>query len=122
MVLNSKYTKTFGIHNDVIGLAYFIAVLLTPVVVLATLIYGSDETFALGITTLTLLIGTFVAIHVGTFLATVMTIRLLYVQFFIIKKMCFWCLISSFCVLGMTAMLMPSLVTDISNFLSASAG
>jgi hypothetical protein len=47
---------------------------------------------------------------IATFLAFLMTLRMLFLQFFVIKKMCFWCLLSSVCVIGMTACLVSMIV------------
>jgi uncharacterized membrane protein len=81
VVIESKYGKTFGFNNDLIGILYYIFI---------------------GALWLSILLNTDLSmwfwriIIVSVFGSFVFTNYLLYAQFFIIKKMCFWCLTISF--------------------------
>lgn len=80
-VLTSKYSKTFGIHNDVLGLIFYIFVS----VITALLLIGFppyDEMIRISAIAI-ILIG------------AVMSVYFTYLQAFVIKNWCVWCLISA---------------------------
>lgn len=72
-VLESKWSKIFGIKNDVIGMLYYIAVILG--------LYFID--YSIYIPSLLKLAGT---------LSALMSIFLLIIQVKVIKKYCIWCI------------------------------
>lgn len=71
IVLNSKYASTFGISNDLLGIFYYIVIFI--------------EVELNKSSSLLLLL---------TVLAMIFSVRLLYIQVYIIKEWCGWCLIS----------------------------
>lgn len=81
-VLRSKYNKIFGIHNDALGLVFYIcAAIATGLLV----IYENSldlQSFLILVLRLMLL---------G---ATIMSAIFVYLQWKIIKAWCFWCLMS----------------------------
>lgn len=83
LVLKSKYSKIFGVHNDVLGLLFYITILLIS----GFLIIGVGPltwwNFILKI-----------SIAAGALLSLFLT----FIQLRIIKAWCFWCLMSAFTV------------------------
>jgi uncharacterized membrane protein len=79
-VLESKYNKLFGVHNDLLGFLFYAssAVLMSLVVIDV----GPVEVFASIVAVMTL----------G---AAVMSLRFVYLQWRVIKQWCFWCLMSA---------------------------
>lgn len=80
-VLYSKYNKTLGIHNDLLGLTFYfvLAVLVNLILFSIVPIYWAN-----------ILLG--ILIVVGSIFSVVFT----YIQWRIIKSWCFWCLMSAF--------------------------
>ncbi len=82
-VLKSQYNKIFGIHNDLLGLAFYIlAAFITGLIV----IYDSDANLQ------SILVSTLKAILLG---ATTASGIFFYLQWKVIKAWCFWCLMSA---------------------------
>ncbi len=89
-VLESKYNKTFGVHNDVLGLAFYgFTFGVHSITLLGVLVGGpsiaSDE--PLELLHLIFLIGLIVAL--------IMSTRFVYIMAFILKKWCPWCVASA---------------------------
>jgi uncharacterized membrane protein len=107
-MLNSKYNKILGVHTDVIGLAYYVGIILWILTIVALVILADNE-IGLFSTNLEINLSIAAVLFLTPILATLaaflMTLRMLFLQLFVIKKMCFWCLLSSICILGMTACL-----------------
>ncbi|MBI4427306.1 MAG: hypothetical protein HY569_02390 [Candidatus Magasanikbacteria bacterium] len=94
LVLESKYSKIFGIHNDILGLLfYFTALFISGFLVIgvAPLAFW-DFIFKF-------------AIAVGSLLSLVFT----YLQWKVIKAWCFWCLMSAFTVWLMGVIILISI-------------
>src|SRR5690242_4419074 len=81
-VLQSKYNKIFGVHTDMIGLAYFAGVILWMVSLTAFGFLASQGviTFENGIAPY-VLPGYMYAILLATTLAFLMTLRMLFLEF-----------------------------------------
>lgn len=85
-VLSSQYNRTFGIHNDFLGMAFYLAMaFLTGFIVVGVGPLPVWDALA----------GMMIA---G---ALAMSAYLVFLQWRIIKAWCFWCLMSSATVLGM---------------------
>lgn len=80
VVLYSKWNKTFGIHNDVLGLLFYI----TLAVISALLVIDVGPV---------LLLQNVALLSVGG--AALMSIFFIFLQWKVIKAWCFWCLMSS---------------------------
>lgn len=78
-VISSKYGQTFGIKNEVIGMTYYVLLVISMLINILIPQIGKDLTFA---------------VLLATILATIFSIYLLFVQTFILKKLCSWCLIA----------------------------
>ncbi len=92
-VLTSKYNKILGIHNDVLGLVFYIFVSLVSAFILIE---------AFPITTLK-------TIDVIVILSgAVMSAYFTFLQAFVIRKWCFWCLMSALTVFTMTIIVILS--------------
>lgn len=114
-VLNSKYNMTMNVHNDVIGLWYFVCVLVYIGLMSAFPLYRNAIPED-SMTPLALAIGLgALGVLVGTMYAFGFTLRLLYLQFFVIKKMCFWCVLSSICIIGMFSIILGALLVGSAN-------
>ena len=72
VVLDSKYSRTFGIKNEFIGLIYYIAV------IIAIFLIPSNKIF--------------LATKIASSLAALYSIILFTIQAKIIKSYCFWCI------------------------------
>ena len=92
-VLNSKYSKMFGIPNDVLGLLFYIACSF----IAAFLVIGVAP-----LTPWILIIKIFVG------LGSLLSILFVYLQYKVIKAWCFWCLMSAFTVFLMGVILLFS--------------
>ncbi len=79
-VLNSKYNRTLGVHNDILGMAFYVAFAF----IVAFLVIG------VGPAALWLKLAGFMLAG-----ATAMSAFLIYVQWKIIRAWCFWCLMSA---------------------------
>lgn len=114
-VLNSKYNMTLNVHNDVLGFWFFASILIFMGVMSATpLFYSSIPEESMWIFTIFFGVGA-IGTLVGTMYAFGMTLRLLYLQFFVIKKMCFWCVLSSICIIGMFSIILGALLVGSAN-------
>ncbi|MCH8741539.1 vitamin K epoxide reductase family protein [Patescibacteria group bacterium] len=79
-VLESKYNRFFGIHNEVLGLAFYIAISFLT----AFLVIGIEP-----------IIFWDISIKILITLGVVMSIILIYLQWRVIKTWCFWCVLSA---------------------------
>lgn len=79
LVLKSKYNKTFGVHNDVLGLVFY-AFSLFVILSLFSSLFPIDA-----------LIGLFLLYCISLIVAAVMSIRFIYLMAFEIKAWCYWC-------------------------------
>ena len=94
LVLESKYSKLFGVHNDILGLLFY---------VVALFISGF---LVIGIEPLTFWDFIFkVSVAFGSLLSLFFT----YLQWKVIKAWCFWCLMSAFTVWLMGVILLVSI-------------
>jgi uncharacterized membrane protein len=75
IVLDSKYSKTFGVKNEIIGLAYYSAIIITFFVIEST----------------TLIL----AIKTASILAMLYSIILLCIQIKVLKNYCSWCIMTA---------------------------
>jgi uncharacterized membrane protein len=81
----SKYSKTFGVSNEILGIVFYSTISVIETAILAGV--GSKELY----------LGQIILILSGT----IMSIYFIFLQWKIIKKWCFWCTISAFIVWGM---------------------
>jgi uncharacterized membrane protein len=81
-VIDSKFGKIFGIKNEVIGMTYYSFLL----ILLASMPYISDTVFQ------EYALITFFAITLN---GALFSFYLLFVQKFVLKKYCSWCILSS---------------------------
>lgn len=79
MVVGSKYGKTFGIKNELIGMTYYIFLASYSLIRLLLPSVGESIEVPVGIASMT---------------ATVFSLYLLYIQTFVLKKFCSWCLMA----------------------------
>lgn len=79
-VLESEYSSILGIHNDVLGLAFYITIAILGILL------------ALGINPLNIIDIMLEAMVIGGALASV---ALLYIQWRVIRAWCSWCIISA---------------------------
>ena len=77
-VVNSKYGKTFVIKNELIGIVYYVLFFL---LLLAFTFYPSSRE------------NLFVVIFIFSTVAFIFSSYLLFIQVFILRKFCFWCLV-----------------------------
>ncbi|OGH72114.1 MAG: hypothetical protein A2921_00530 [Candidatus Magasanikbacteria bacterium RIFCSPLOWO2_01_FULL_43_20b] len=80
LVLESKYSKLFGVHNDILGLLFYI----TALFISGFLVIGVEP----------LMFWNFIfklSVAVGSLLSLFLT----YLQWRVIKAWCFWCLMSA---------------------------
>ncbi|HEX6976747.1 MAG TPA: vitamin K epoxide reductase family protein [Patescibacteria group bacterium] len=92
-VLESKYNKILGVHNDILGLIFYIFVCTLSALILI-------EAFPISILkTVDVLI---------IISGAVMSIYFTFLQAFVIKKWCFWCLMSALTVFVMTIIVILS--------------
>lgn len=79
-VLDSKYNRLFGIHNDLAGLLFYIVMLsLTALIPL-----GNDLTVL-----------AFWAMRLMAAMGALMGVILMFIQWRVLKSWCFWCIISN---------------------------
>ncbi|MBI4992651.1 MAG: hypothetical protein HZC26_00740 [Candidatus Magasanikbacteria bacterium] len=93
LVLESKYHKLFGVHNDILGLLFFVATLFIS----GFLVIGVGPAVFWS-----LLLK--LSIAIGSLLSLVFT----YLQWKVIKAWCFWCLMSAFTIWLMGVVLLIS--------------
>jgi len=96
-VLESRYNRIFGVHNDILGLLFYIGVALFT----ALLVIGVQVPFVELEPIVKLMIG------VGVMMSVIFT----FIQWKIIQKWCFWCLMSALTT-GLMAIIV--LMSDIS--------
>lgn len=84
IVLSSKYNKTLGIHNDIAGLAFYVFF------VALSILFLFEYQFVLAYQSIIL-----TAASVVLMIATLMSLRFIYLQWRVIKAWCFWCLMSA---------------------------
>lgn len=101
-VLESKYNKILGIHNDILGLVFYIFVCTMSALILAGQ-DGSQILFGYFPVELLKLIDVIVII-----LGAAMSVYFTFLQGVIIKKWCFWCLMSATTVFTMTVIVILS--------------
>ena len=89
-VLLSKYNKTFGVNNDVLGLIFY-----SSIIAMTAFILIGIEPFEIW----QRLIIAFVTI------GSLMSLRFIYIQWRLLKAWCFWCLMSAFTIGVMEAVL-----------------
>ena len=93
-VLESKYNKIFGVvHNDVMGLLFYVGVLVMTVLILLNL--GPLEIYA-----------AILKVMVG--FGVLFSCFLVFLQWRVIKAWCFWCLVSAGTVVLMAGVLFGS--------------
>lgn len=95
-VLESKYNNILGIHNDVLGLAFYVAMsLLTALLILEL------DPISLWEKMVYILIG----------IGTAFSIVAVFLQWRVIKAWCFWCLLSALTVFIMLVIALTSRLT-----------
>lgn len=82
VVVNSKYSRMFGIPNEVIGILYYGGVVALGILALAGVRLLSDPFFLLS----------FLVVAAGSVLFSLM---LIFVQAFLLKSWCEYCLVSA---------------------------
>ncbi|MEK9182928.1 MAG: vitamin K epoxide reductase family protein [Patescibacteria group bacterium] len=91
LVLESKYNKLFGVHNDILGLLFYVMALFIS----GFLVIGVEP----------LLFWIFIlkfSVAVGSLMSLIFT----YLQWRVIKAWCFWCLMSAITIWLMGAALL----------------
>jgi len=92
-VLASKYSKTFFIHNDILGLLSYVSILvITTLLLLGFLPAGL------------LMLGLEAILMVGS----LMSLFFVFLQWKVIKAWCFWCMMSAFTFWSMGLILLLS--------------
>ena len=81
-VLKSKYNHTFGIKNEIFGMLYYLVV----IVLALMFIYGVTSLVGISISLILIVLG------IAAFL---FSLYLTYVQFFVLKAICDYCLASA---------------------------
>lgn len=79
-VLESKYNRMFGVHNDLLGLVFYVVV----AVLLAFLVIGIGQLALWDVVVKIMITG-----------GVLMSVVLLYLQARVIKAWCFWCIMSA---------------------------
>lgn len=93
IVLQSKYKKTFGIPNEILGVFFYAVVaLITALLVIEVEPLYLFEGAARGL------------IFAGAF----MSCYFLFLQWRVIKAWCFWCVMSALTIFGMTAIVLST--------------
>lgn len=95
-VLTSRYSKLFGVPNDVLGLAFYVAV----AVLTALLVIGVDPLVRWETIVELLILG-----------GAVMSGVLMYLQWQVIRAWCFWCVMSAATVFLMALIVVTSELT-----------
>ena len=90
LVLTSKYNKSFGVYNDISGLFFYIFfAVMAAVLVIDGSIVNFYTAWIIWTSQLALVV------------ASLMSLRFIYLQWQVIKAWCFWCLMSAGTVLLM---------------------
>lgn len=82
-VLKSQYNRVLGIHNDILGLAFYIT---AAILAGALVIYEPDYNLH------SMLLG---ALSLALLGATIMSSIFFYLQWRVLRAWCFWCLMSA---------------------------
>jgi uncharacterized membrane protein len=93
-VLSSGYNRIFGVHNDLLGMVFYIAMC----AVTAFLVIGVGPSLILTLSAALMLTG-----------ATIMSAYFFLLQWRVIKAWCFWCLMSAVTIVVMDAVILFSL-------------
>jgi uncharacterized membrane protein len=93
-VLTSAYNKTLGIHNDVLGLLFYITVAVSS----ALLVIGRIDFLNLVASTTKIII----------LAAALVSFYLTFLQWKVIRAWCFWCLMSAFTTWAMLLIVLVS--------------
>lgn len=80
LVLRSKYSKLFGVHNDVLGLLFYLAIIVLSGALFLNL--GPADLELLGL-------------HILLPCGAIMSVALTYIQARILHAWCMWCLLSA---------------------------
>ncbi len=91
IVLESKYSKMFGIPNDVLGLLFYLMIS----AITAFLVIGIEPVIWLDRLAKVLVLG-----------AATLSLYLIYLQWRVLKAWCFWCLMSATTVFLMAAIVL----------------
>lgn len=91
VVLESKYDRIFGFHNDLVGLAFYVIMGF----IAAFLVIEIEPMYLWSILSAMAVTG-----------AAIMSLFLIYLQWRVIKAWCFWCLMSAATVGGMELILL----------------
>lgn len=86
LVLNSKYNKIFGIHNDVLGLAFYTFVFLSHLLFLANFLAIGFAYQADGLVRILLMV-----FLVSLLVSSIMSLRFVFLMAFKLKAWCQWC-------------------------------
>ena len=98
LVLESKYNKTFGISNDVFGLAFYVMV----AVLTAFLVIEIQPVVWWDVLIKLLIAG-----------GTLFSLYFTYLQWRVIKAWCFWCVSSALIIFAMALIIITSDLTNI---------
>jgi len=82
VVLKSKYNKTFGFRNEILGMLYYVFIIALVLIFLSGTKYVFDVNLELALVIL------------GSF-AFLFSVYLTYIQFFVLKATCDYCLTSA---------------------------
>ena len=85
-VIRSPYSRLLGVHNSAIGFWLFLAIFFLALVVQQGLAAWSEPALK--------------AIALLSFIGTLVSLYLAYVQFFVLKGICNWCLTSALLILA----------------------
>lgn len=93
IVLQSKYNKTFGVPNEILGVLFYVTVsVITAFLVIEVEPLNFWELAAKGL------------IYAGA----VMSLYFVFLQWKVLKAWCFWCMMSAFTIFGMTLVVLNS--------------
>lgn len=79
-VLESKYNRIFGVHNDILGFLFYVFL----AVVLGLLVIDTGQRQVLGL-----------VLEGSIYASSLFSLFLVYLQKFVIKSFCFWCMMSA---------------------------
>ena len=92
-VLESRYNKTLGVYNDLLGLTFYV----TMACIAALLLLEAGASMRLN-----------QVVVLSTGIALLMSARFFYLQWRVIHAWCFWCLLSALTILLMSLILLLS--------------
>ncbi|MBI2485250.1 hypothetical protein HYW18_03835 [Candidatus Uhrbacteria bacterium] len=90
LVLNSEYNRTFGVHNDLLGLGFYTGLL----VLTALVVLGVGATALWSVIAAMMVTG-----------AAITSLYFIYIQARVVRAWCTWCLFSALTIFLMTAIL-----------------